>query len=365
MRTASPIRRPTCAHRRCTADGQRARHQHDRRGRHALRLDRLQRQRRVRQCHGTGVGRRAQRHEQRPRDARVPGRAGSFTGTTYARFRLSTDAAAANPTGAAADGEVEDYRVTITQAQRRHGRQPRRTRRSPAALNGGPALANGDMFGSSVAALGDLDGDGVADMAVGAPSEFGTGSGGAVHVLFMNANGTVKSSQKIGSGIGGGPTLADGDYFGHSVASLGDLDGDGVTDLAVGADKDDTGGYNRGAVYVLFMNANGTVKSSQKIASGIGGGPALANGDRFGSSVTSLGDLDGDGVARPGRRSHRATTRAALPRRGACAVHERQWHGQRAARRSPAASVAARRSPNLRRVRHRRRRRWATWTATA
>jgi hypothetical protein len=36
-----------------------------------------------------------------------------FTGSTYARFRLSTDAAAANPTGAASDGEVEDYQVTI------------------------------------------------------------------------------------------------------------------------------------------------------------------------------------------------------------------------------------------------------------
>ena len=100
---------------------------------------------------------------------------------------------------------------------------------------------------------------------------------GAVYVLFMNANGTVKSSQKIASGTGGGPTLANGDHFGSSVASLGDLDGDGVTDLAVGAIGDATGRTNRGAVYVLFMNANGTVKSSQKIASGIGGGPTLAN----------------------------------------------------------------------------------------
>ena len=54
-------------------------------------------------------------------------------------------------------------------------------------------------------------------------------------MLFMNANGTVKSSQKIASGMGGGPVLADGDLFGRSVESLGDLDGDGVTDLAVGA----------------------------------------------------------------------------------------------------------------------------------
>ena len=63
-----------------------------------------------------------------------------------------------------------------------------------------------------------------------------------MHVLLLNANGTVKSSVKIASGTNGGPTLANYDAFGSSVASLGDLNGDGVTDLAVGAIGDDTGG---------------------------------------------------------------------------------------------------------------------------
>ena len=150
---------------------------------------------------------------------------------------------------------------------------------------------------------------------------------GPVHVLFMNANGTVKSSQKIAS-IGGGPT-ANGDYFGSSVASLGDLDGDGVTDLAVGADRDDDGGgTNRGAVYVLFLNANGTVKSSREDCQRHGGGPTLANGDYFGSSVASLGDLDGDGVTDLAvgafgddtGGSDRGAVHVLLP--------ERQWHGE-------------------------------------
>jgi hypothetical protein len=218
-----------------------------------------------------------------------------FTGSTYARFRLSTDGAAANPTGAASDGEVEDYRARITQPSNGLA-ESSKTKKIASGLNGGPTLANGDKFGDSVAALGDLDGDGVPDVAVGATSESGDVSGGAVHILFMNTNGTVKSSQMIGSGIGGGPTLQTGDYFGHGVTSLGDLDGDGITDLAVGASKDDTGGYINGAVYVLFMNTNGTVKSSQKIASGIGGGPTLAFADRFGLAVAGLGDLDGDGI---------------------------------------------------------------------
>ena len=51
--------------------------------------------------------------------------------------------------------------------------------------------------------------------------------------------------------------------------------------------------------------SDGTAESSKtrKIASGINGGPALANGDMFGSSVAALGDLDGDGVERSGGRS--------------------------------------------------------------
>jgi hypothetical protein len=279
--------------------------------------------------------------------------------TTYARFRLSIDVAAINPTQHANGGEVEDYRITITQPASGSA-DSAKTTKIDSNTNGGPMLADGDMFGSSVAALGDLDGDGVEDLVVGAPSQAGRGPGsvfvqfmngngtvkasqtishfigggpylgsgadfgqaiaaigdlngdgitdiavgaddgyqwGAAHVLFLNADGTAKASEKIARpNVGGGPTLANGDRFGSAIAPLGDLDGDGIVDLVVGAPGDDTGGSSRGAIYVLFMYANGTVKTHQKIASGVGGGPLLADGDEFGIAVANLGDLDGDGV---------------------------------------------------------------------
>ncbi len=161
-------------------------------------------------------------------------------------------------------------------------------------------LDDGDLFGVSVAALGDLDGDGVIDLAVGADyDDDGGADRGAVYVLFMQTDGTVKSFQKISDTEGSfTATLDNIDYFGRSLAALGDLDGDGVADLAVGACADDDGGYDHGAVYVLFMKTDGTVKSFQKISDTEGNFTAtLSYSNTIGTSVSALGDLDGDGVA--------------------------------------------------------------------
>jgi hypothetical protein len=161
------------------------------------------------------------------------------------------------------------------------------------------SLKDGDLFGYSLAPLGDHDGDGAADLAVGARDDEDGGPGrGAVWILFLNRDGSVKSHQKISSTEGGFPgALDDGDLFGRSIASLGDLDRDGIGDLAVGADMDDDGGVDRGAVWVLFLNRDGSVKSHQKISNTAGGFEGILDDlDYFGISMDSPGDLNGDGV---------------------------------------------------------------------
>ena len=83
--------------------------------------------------------------------------------------------------------------------------------------------------------------------------------------------------------------------MGYSVAYLGDLNGDTIADILVGNNASDDGGTNKGSAWVLFLNNDGTVKAHQKISSTQGNfSGILDNGDYFGSSVTNIGDLDGD-----------------------------------------------------------------------
>ncbi len=161
------------------------------------------------------------------------------------------------------------------------------------------ALTNNDFFGSQVAALGDLDGDQISDLAVSAPfDDDGVVDGGAVWVLFLNADGSVKAHQKISSmNSGFNVALETRDLGSSGLLGLGDIDGDSVPDLAIGAAGDDDGGLNHGALYVLLLNTDGTVKAHTKISDTVGGfSGTIDDNDFFGSAIGRLDDIDGNGV---------------------------------------------------------------------
>ncbi len=159
-------------------------------------------------------------------------------------------------------------------------------------------LATNTWFGAATDTLGDLDGDGVTDIVVGGLDDESGNDEGAVWILFLAPDSTVKNCQKISDFHGGFTgTLDTSDAFGRAAACVGDLDDDGVVDIAVGARGDDDGGPDQGAIWILFLNSNGTVKSHNKIST-VGGGftGALSNGDNLGHAMVALGDFDGDGL---------------------------------------------------------------------
>jgi hypothetical protein len=164
-------------------------------------------------------------------------------------------------------------------------------------------LLSGDRFGMSVVSLGDVDKDGVADLAVGAYNDDNGGTNaGAVYIIFIETNENVKGSQKLSmlyGGLSSFYTIGGGDLFGNSVAALGDVDGDGVVDLAAGARADDDGGTDAGTAYIFFLQSDGKVKNAQKLSAQYGSFSSfytLDAGDQFGNSIAALGDINNDGV---------------------------------------------------------------------
>ncbi len=149
---------------------------------------------------------------------------------------------------------------------------------APAVTLTGP---DGGFFGYSVASAGDVNGDGYADLVVGAYAAVGfTGRdyvylGGAKGRATRPAMTLTRSRRRLGS-------------FGYSVASAGDVNGDGYADLVVGAYALNA----TGRAYVYLGSATGLALSPAVTLLGPGG-----VGDAFGIVVASAGDVNGDGYA--------------------------------------------------------------------
>ena len=157
-----------------------------------------------------------------------------------------------------------------------------------------------DEFGASSSALGDLNGDGIVDIVVGANGDGDGFNAGAAYIIFLDTDGTCLSHQKISAEAGGFTgSLAQNDDFGTVSSGFGgDLNGDSILDIVVGASGDDDGGFNAGAVYIMFLDTDGTCLSHQKISALRGGFTgSLDENDNFGVSNSGFGgDLNEDNI---------------------------------------------------------------------
>jgi Putative Ig domain/FG-GAP repeat len=166
---------------------------------------------------------------------------------------------------------------------------------SQASLRIDGATAN-DAAGRSVAAAGDVNGDGLGDVLVGAPDrDFGAGAAYVVFGRPTPANVDLGALGGDGFRING---AAAEDSAGRSVAGAGDVNGDGLADIVIGAElADNNGRSGSGSAYVVF----GRRDSSNLDLSALG--PlgfridGAAAGDDAGASVAGAGDLNADGLA--------------------------------------------------------------------
>ncbi len=165
-------------------------------------------------------------------------------------------------------------------------------------------IAVDDQSGISVSAAGDVNGDGLDDIIIGADgSSPGSNTEAGSNYVVFGTDGPISNPINLSDLNGNNGFAINGaaeyDYSGTSVSAAGDVNGDGIDDIIIGASGADPNGHTEaGSSYVVFgtdgpitspMNLNDLTHSSGINISGV------AINDRSGTSVSAAGDVNGDG----------------------------------------------------------------------
>jgi VCBS repeat-containing protein len=166
-----------------------------------------------------------------------------------------------------------------------------------------PGLEAGDLAGRSVSSGGDVNGDGFDDLIIGAygADPDGNSFAGTSYVVFGKAGGFGTSFDLASLDGSNGFAISGIDAFdnsGFSVSSAGDLNGDGLADLIIGAPGGDPSGAASGESYVVFGSAGGFAASLDLASLDGATGfriDGIGSGDESGFAVSAAGDVNGDG----------------------------------------------------------------------